>query len=620
MNFFEYQDKARSSTRLLVFLFVCAIVALIGLTTLLVIVALGLATAQEGAPQASLIEQAQAAPEIFLGVSILIVTIVFLGTLFRTLQLRGGGKAVAESLGGRLLNVNTRDADERKVLNVVEEMAIAAGVPVPQVYLIEDPAINAFAAGYAQRDAVIGITRGCIGLLDRDELQGVVAHEFSHILNGDMRLNIKLMGWLYGITVIGLIGYHLMHSMRYSVGSSRRKNGNGLVFLGIGLIVVGYGGTFFGKLIKAAVSRQREYLADASAVQFTRNLTGIGGALKKIAAHSAGSRITTVDTQEVSHMLFGPSSGFASWLATHPPIEQRIRRIDPQWDGSFERPKRKVEAVQESSTHQRDARQIFTNVGILSAAALAEAQQRLRALPPGLHEAAHSTHGGCMLVFALLVASSDAESRKTQVRYLQGQLEGAPWDDFVRVLGGVTRLERKLYLPLLEVALPALHELSAAQCEQFTAQLQHLIEVDADVNLFEWCLFRIVRSALVRNAARPSGRHGLDQYREASRLLLAAMARAGNADEAAAAEAFSAGLRELEGSGVDTASALPQKHDLPALDRALDDLAQLDPLQKPRLLKALVRCARADQAISIAEEELLRALGAALDCPTPPLA
>jgi Zn-dependent protease with chaperone function len=616
MNFFEYQDKARSSTRLLVFLFMCAIAALIALTTVLVVFALGLASA-EVAPNATLADQLQAAPEIFAGVSVLVISIVLLGSLFRTLQLRGGGKAVAESLGGRLLNVNTRDAQERKVLNVVEEMAIAAGMPVPQVYLIEDPAINAFAAGYAQHDAVIGITRGCIELLDRDELQGVVAHEFSHILNGDMRMNIKLMGWLYGITVIGLIGYHLMHSMRYA-SSSRRKDGNGLVFLGIGLIVVGFGGTFFGKLIKAAVSRQREYLADASAVQFTRNLGGIGGALKKIAAHSAGSRITTVDTQEISHMLFGPGSGFAGLLATHPPIEQRIRRIDPQWDGRFEQPKRATDTQKPDAKPQRDARQIFTNVGILSAAALAEAQERLRALPTGLHDAAHSTQGSCLLVFSLLVASSSAPLRKAQVQYLQAQLNGAQWEDFVRVLGGASELERKLYLPLLEVCVPALHELSAAQCERFSAQVQHLIEMDAEVSLFEWSLFRIVRSALKRTIARTSGRRRLDQCREESRLLLAAMARAGAADDAAAEAAFNAGLHELEGTEAD--AVLPQTHDLQALDHALETLAQLDPLQKPRLLKALVRCARADQMISIEEEELLRALGAALDCPTPPLA
>lgn len=618
MNFFEYQARARSSTQLLVFLFICAVAALIALTTLLAIVTLGLARA-DGAPAATLAEQARAAPEIFAGVSAVVISIVLLGTLFRTMQLRGGGRAVAEGLGGRLLNVQTRDADERKVLNVVEEMAIAAGMPVPQVYLLEDPAINAFAAGYAQHDAVIGITRGCIELLDRDELQGVVAHEFSHILNGDMRLNIRLMAWLYGITVIGLIGYHLMRSMRYSSGRSRRRNGGGFVALGIGLIVVGYGGTFFGKLIKAAVSRQREYLADASSVQFTRNPGGIGGALKKIAAHSAGSRITTVDTQEISHMLFGSGNDIASWFATHPPIEQRIRRIDPQWDGSLARPKRQVDLPPESAGAQRDARQIFTNVGLLSAAAVAEAQQRLRAMPPALLEAAHSTHGSCMVVFALLVASSDAESRKVQVQYLQTQLEEAQWEEFVRVLGGVSPLERKLYLPLLEVALPALHALSAVQCGRFAAQLRQLIDTDANVSLFEWCLFRIVGSALVRQAARPVARQSLDQCKAASLALLAALARTGNPDEEAAAAAFTDGLRELEGKDAPASTALPDTRDLQALDRALDELAQVDPLQKPRLLKALVRCARADRAVSIEEEELLRAIGAALDCPTPPL-
>ncbi|HEY0961674.1 MAG TPA: M48 family metallopeptidase [Pseudomonadales bacterium] len=619
MNFFEYQSKARSSTQLLVLLFICAISALIVLTTLLAILALGLARA-DGAPAATLVEQAQAAPEVFAGVSAVVLSIVLLGTLFRTMQLRGGGKAVAESLGGRLLNVQTRDADERRVLNVVEEMAIAAGMPVPQVYLIEDPAINAFAAGYAQQDAVIGITRGCIELLDRDELQGVVAHEFSHILNGDMRLNIRLMGWLYGITVIGLVGYHLMHSMRYSGGSGRRRNGGGFVMLGIGLIVVGYGGTFFGKLIKAAVSRQREYLADASAVQFTRNLGGIAGALKKIAAHGAGSRITAVDTQEISHMLFGAGNGIASWFATHPPIEQRIRRIDPQWDGSLARPRRPAEGPRDAAIPQGDARQIFTNVGLLSAAAVAEAQQRLRAMPPALLEAAHSTHGSCMLVFALLVSSSDNAARKLQIQHLQAQLAKTEWAALVRVLGAVGQLERKLYLPLLEVALPALRALSEGQCERFAAQLRQLIDLDASVSLFEWCLFRIVSATLVRNAARPAARHSLTQCAAASRALLAALARAGNPDEAAATAAFADGVRELEGSDSIADAALPDTRDLQALDRALEDLAQLDPLQKPRLLKALVRCARADRAISIEEEELLRAIGAALDCPTPPLA
>jgi Zn-dependent protease with chaperone function/uncharacterized tellurite resistance protein B-like protein len=583
VNFFEHQDKARGSTRLLVFLFICAVAALITITTLVAISALGLVEAKAGNAR-PLSEQIQAAPEVFLGVSAVVISIVILGTLFRLGQLRGGGKAVAQSLGGRLLNLQTRDEQERRVLNVVEEIAIAAGLQVPEVYLIEDPAINAFAAGYQPQDAVIGITRGCIQELDRDELQGVIAHEFSHILNGDMRLNIRLIGWLYGITVIGLIGYHLMRSMRYSSGS--RKKGGGVVFLGLGLVIVGYGGTFFGNLIKAAVSRQREFLADASAVQFTRNLGGIGGALKKIAAHSAGSHITAVDTREISHMLFGPGAGFFGLFATHPPIEERIRRLDPRWDGTFTK-RGRVPEPEVAEERQDRAQQFYAGVGALTEASLAEARHRLQALSPVLRAAAHNTLDSCMTVFAVLLASADQDARKLHLRYLQAELNGESWNELVRVLGEVSKLERKMYLPLVELALPALRQLSAAQYQAFTAQLQHLAYADAKLDLFEWCLFRVVRSALAGRADRSSHTRNLADCADAKRVVLAAL-------------------------------SAPAAVDFPALDNALDQLRHVEPLQKPRLLKELLECVRADGAVTVEEGELLRAIGATLDCPMPP--
>lgn len=582
MNFFEHQDKARSSTKLLVLLFSCAVAALIAITTLVIILTLGLVEAQATSARFSL-DQLQAAPEVFLGVSVVVISIVMLGTVFRLGQLRGGGKAVAQGLGGRLLNLQTRDEQERRVLNVVEEMAIAAGVQVPEVYLIEDPAINAFAAGYQPQDAVIGITRGCIEALDRDELQGVVAHEFSHILNGDMRLNIRLIGWLYGITVIGLIGYHIVRSMRYSSGS--RKKGGGLIFLGLGLVVIGYGGTFFGNLIKAAVSRQREFLADASAVQFTRNPGGIGGALKKIAAHAAGARITTVDTREISHMLFGPGAGFLGLFATHPPIEQRISRIDPRWDGTSAKPAAEDKPVAAPERQDR-TQQFYAGIGALTEASLAEARYRLQALPPVLRAAAHTTLGSCMTVFAVLLAGADQEARKQHLRYLQAELKGENWNEFVSVLGEVAKLERKLYLPLVELALPALRQLSASQYQAFLAQLQHLAFADAKLDLFEWSLLHVVRAALA-TSARATGNRDLADSADAKRTVLAALAE-------------------------------PASTDFTALDSALAQLRELKPLQKPQLLKEMLQCVRADGAITVEEGELLRAMGAALDCPVPP--
>jgi Zn-dependent protease with chaperone function/uncharacterized tellurite resistance protein B-like protein len=583
VNFFEHQEKARGSTKLLVFFFFCAVAALIAITTLVVLLAFGFIEAK--APEAAALAPMRAAPEVLLGVSAVVVSIVFLGTLFRLGQLRSGGKAVAESLGGRLLNLQTRDDKERRLLNVVEEMAIASGIQVPEVYLLEDPAINAFAAGYQPQDAVIGVTRGCIDELDRDELQGVIAHEFSHILNGDMRLNIRLIGWLYGITVIGLIGYHLMRSMRYS--GSRNKKGGGLIFLAIGFIVIGYGGTFFGNLIKAAVSRQREFLADASAVQFTRNPNGIGGALKKIAAHAAGSRITAVDTHEISHMLFDQGAGLFGLLATHPPMEERIRRIDPRWDGAVtERaPLQKPEPVPAA---QNRAQQFYAGVGALTEASLAEASSRLQALSPELRAAAHNTLGSCLAVFAVLLSNAGTEARKPHLEYLRSELNAQSWAEFVRILADVAKLERKLYLPLVELAAPALRQLSAAQYEAFMRQLQKIMYADAKLDLFEWSLLRVAQAAVSARADRSAHNLDLAECSDATRVVLAALASPGAAD-------------------------------FTQLDKALERLRHVKPLQKPQLLKELLQCVRADGAVSVEEGELLRAIGAALDCPVPPL-
>ena len=248
-------------------------------------------------------------------------------------------------MGGRLLHPQTTDLNERKILNVVEEMAIAAGTPVPPVYLLEnEEGINAFAAGHAPNDAIIGVTRGCVQTLSRDELQGVIGHEFSHILNGDMRLNLRLMGVLFGILLIGLTGYILLRSTSgygYRVRVNSRDDDRGrrniLPLIGLALYVIGYVGVFFANLIKAAVSRQREFLADASAVQFTRNPEGIAGALKKI-GRLAGSAMHEPRAAEASHMFFGNIGGVGQLfglLATHPPLVERIRRLDPSFDGDF---------------------------------------------------------------------------------------------------------------------------------------------------------------------------------------------------------------------------------------------------------------------------------------------
>ena len=329
MDFFEHQDKARKNTKVLVVYFVIAVACIIAsvyLASLLIFYGTQ-CQQQPGAPPPELVLWD---PKLFLYVVLGTLGVVIIGSLYKTAALAKGGSAVAESLGGRLVNPNTTHPDERKLRNVIEEMAIAAGVPVPKIYVLDDEkGINAFAAGHAPGDAAIGVTRGCMTLLSRDELQGVIGHEFSHILNGDMRLNLRLMGVIFGILCLAVIGRVLI----YSRGGSNDRNP--LMLLGLALIVIGAIGVFFGRLIQAALSRQREFLADASSVQFTRNPAGLSGALQKIGG--TGSKLESAHAGEASHMFFGNGLGkpFLGMLATHPPLAERIRAIDPGWDGKF---------------------------------------------------------------------------------------------------------------------------------------------------------------------------------------------------------------------------------------------------------------------------------------------
>ncbi len=340
-GFFEHQDIARRRTGLLIFLFCAAVVAIVlAVYTVVALVNVNFGLMQPDVPHGQTRPEPFWNPQLFSVVTLATMAIIALGSLYKISELSAGGEAVALMLGGRRIHPLTKDFAERQLLNVVEEMALASGVPVPPVYVLDqEDGINAFAAGHRPGDAVIGVSRGSLDYLDRDELQGVMAHEFSHILNGDMRLNLRLVGVLHGILILAVIGYYILRGGVHS-GGSGKKGGAGAIFLvAIGLIVIGGVGLLFGRLIKAAVSRQREFLADASAVQFTRYPAGIAGALKKIGGLSRGSRINDAHAGEVSHMFFGEavSALGLDWLGTHPPLADRIRRIDPSFDGQIGR-------------------------------------------------------------------------------------------------------------------------------------------------------------------------------------------------------------------------------------------------------------------------------------------
>ena len=594
MDFFEKQEKARLQTKWLVFYFALAVIGIIAVLHIGFSLLLG---------------QPLDDWEMLGFTAAGVLVSVVIGSLVKIAELSKGGKAVAEMLGGVPVNPSTTDAGERRLLNVVEEMSLASGVPVPQVYVLEEEAINAFAAGYGTADAAVGVTRGCIERLTRDELQGVIGHEFSHILNGDMRLNIRLMGLLNGILFLALLGGVLMRlALTTRPRSSNDKNGGSIVAAliagGLVLYIVGWIGVFFGKLIKAAVSRQREFLADASAVQYTRNPGGLAGALSKIASHS--SRLEHPKAQEASHMFFG--NGMAeAWLglfATHPPIQQRIAEIAPNFD------------PQESSHTPpplHSAEPSFSGD-----AQLAAATSMLAGLPEFSRPAMREIHSACALVFALLL-SEDESVRESQLAILQS---AALQKEIGEMFDRRNQLSSAQRISLVDLAIPVLRGLSPEQYSVFSGQVRHLIEADGQIHLFEYTLQKLLLRHL--DAAFTKARPGRVLHRSLvpllpdTGILLSAIANADDGDSDALDAAFQAGVARLGKSAEAFPLARQSSVNLKDFDRALEDLATASLSVKKTILTACSAAVVHDGAVNDAQFELLRAVADTVDCPIPP--
>ena len=563
------------------------------------------------------------------GGAVVTVGIVGLASLFRTMGLRAGGGHVARQLGGTPVESDTRDLKRRRLHNVVEEIALASGVPVPEVYVLEqESGINAFAAGYTPADAAVAVTRGALEKLDREELQGVIAHEFSHILNGDMRINIRLMGLLFGILLLALIGRRVLVHARFGRSD---KNGAAVMLIAVGLMVVGYVGLFFGRWIKAAVSRQREYLADASAVQFTRHPDGIGGALKKIAVYADGSYLDA-DTEEVSHMLFGDGQRMALF-STHPPLLERIRRIEPDFRAEdLERLAASIRRQQERSREAAEAagreppaaggggfdlRRAIEQIGnpgwerMLMAAAVAAS------LPDNVRSAAQSTEWAPeVLFYSLLDRNEDLRERQLG---LVGERMGADSEAQVRALlqsAGPPRAEQRL--PLLDVAFPALKRRPPDFVEQVLKTVKALVNADGRVDVFEYLLARVISQHLWESqnpdTVRASGSKTLAAADEPASRVLAVLAQRGHDDPATALAAYQSG-REAAGLAE---GGMPGTEDWAAtLDAALPVLDRLRPADKERLVRAMLAVVGFDGRAVPAELELLRAACTLIHVPLP---
>ena len=634
MDFFQRQEKARRNTKLLVFYFVLAVALILAAVYLTVAMMFGRHELWN--------------PTLFLYAAGGTLTVILAGSVHKILELAQGGRTVATMLGGRPVNQHSADPDERKLLNVVEEMSIASGVAVPEVYVLPaEEGINAFAAGNSTSDAVVGVTKGCMRLLTRDELQGVIAHEFSHILNGDMRLNIRLMGIVSGILLLAVIGRILLRT---------RGRKNPLPLFGLLLLIIGSIGVLFGRLIKSAVSRQREYLADAAAVQFTRNPDGLAGALKKIGGLVYGSRMQSAYAEEASHLFFG--NGLAeSWsdlMSTHPPLAERIRAIDPSFDGKFPalstsprvteparssppplpaRPPRPIPAPQlrdllgaqlagtAVSAATAESGNRLPRIGTPEPKHLRYAADFKAALPEILLTASTESLSATALLCGMLL-SPEATVRQEQLRQLQSRLALPVYEELLRLLPYVAALPAHFKLPLVTLTIPALRGLSPAQYAPFKADLQFIIEHDREIDLFEYALQKIIVRHLDPHFGQT--RRGIVQYHSLKPLLpecavlLSALARIGNKTSAQMAEAFLAGAQHL---GVaEPAMQLLKAEDssLAHIDAALNRLAQASPMLKKSILTACALTVVADEAIQLEEAELLRAIADTLDCPVPP--
>ncbi len=625
MNFFERQAKARSNTTRLVLLF--------GLAVLGIVIAVDLAVALVFGPDPALLAVAT------LGT----LAVIGIGSLYRISSLSGGGDAVAMQMGGQWVPEDTQDFHLRRLRNVVEEMSIASGVPVPRLYVLEqESGINAFAAGYSPSDAVIAVTRGALDRLNRDELQGVVAHEYSHILNGDMRLNIRLVGVLFGILMLGLIGRKILQHG----GAARGRDGLPVLAGALVALLIGYIGLFFGRMIKAGVSRSREMLADASAVQFTRNATGLAGALKKIGGVQEGSRIgERAEAEEVSHMLFGDGTGLSGLFATHPPLLQRIQALEPSFKAENLERMRAQWTVTPPDGYQEDLRLGLTGHGgvpplpqagrqldvtpPMVAAQVAQprgddylrADAIVEAIAPELHDVAVARSTAMPLLLALLL-DADADVRAKQRMEIISRLGEPVSSEAERLRDAyLLALHPMLRLPLASMAYPVLRLRPRPELASFIDTVHAVTHTDGHVSLFEYCLGRLLGVHL-RESLDPSryarfGRRKPGTVKREFATLLAVVAQAGHEDPAEAQRAYLAGMQRVLPR--DHVPYVPPSEGVLALDAVWEPLDALDPLAKQVMVEAITAAVGHDGRVSVAEAELLRTICGVLHCPLPPM-
>ena len=629
MNFFSAQADARRNTVLLACFLVLAIVGIVFILYFPLHVAIFLFFS---AKKTSFNQFQWWDTESFLWIAFIITSVIVGAAVYKSMQLaRDGGASIALNLGGRQVNRSTEDSLERKLLNVTEEMAIASGIPVPRVFVMDrEMFINAFAAGNRINNAVIAVTRGALNHLDRDELQGVIAHEFSHILNGDVQLNIRMIGLLHGLTMITISGRECVTTHHHP----------GLILLGMVLVIIGWIGQVFCNLCKAAVSRQREFLADAASVQFTRNASGLARALSKIA--TIGSVIHHPASISVSHMCLGSSGTAAGWLDTHPPIHERIRRVDPLQYLRFSRktaktavtrssalaPVRDIPDIQALTSSPGMSLQHFQPDGIhhaMNANATPEllpwVHDLLESLPKPVFKALHDRLASRLVILAM-VLSRDEKVRMNQLILIQDEYDIVVRSDTRSYAQWYENASPALRLPVLDCALASLMELPSEAIKKLLDTVD-LIIAQEPRKLFSHYVLR----SLLQDSLLPLSREKFNEKKVSEDILKADIASllaflaftAGQAGEVRKKSYQTAVTRLTTGSGLTDWPRFDEAV-MPTLERFDHIFSHLQGTHqsfRQTVMDACVQAVDADGRITSAEAEMMRVICKKLDCPVP---
>ena len=651
MNFFQHQENARKQSKWIIGAFIgvtiLIILAVDAIVLSMVALQAPLSTGVSHISQTGL--SALTSPQVWssnagllLGSSAATGGVIGLASLGKIASLRSGGGKVARDMGATLVSPDTRDPLRRRLYNVVEEISIASGTPVPEVYVMDsEPGINAFAAGYSTSDAAVAVTQGTLEKLSRSELQGVIAHEFSHILNGDMRINIRMMGVIFGIMILALVGRKFLSARRHGISSSRNNNGSAIVMIGLALTVIGYIGLFFARWMKSALSRQREYLADASAVQFTRDPAGISGALKKIAAYNHSSYLKT-DAEEVSHMLFG--SGYRSLIfSTHPPLTERIERLEKGFQSTeIEKLAKKLKAqdhrehVQAQQAEKElanrpegqqkggffDVESLIENIGNPEIERIFAAAVLTAEIPNGLTSAAHSIEWAPEVLLYCLLDENPIVREKQQLIVVQ-QMGDISENKVAHLLSANQPVSHEHRLPLLEICFPSLKRRPSSDLARLLTTVQMIATVDNNVDSFEYLLSRLIEKYLSESknptASKPHGNKKLEDCVDELSVVVSTVASHGqNAVSAKglqmAQHAYRAGMAAVD---INHTNLSFKDNWQSNLDKALSKLDQLQPTEKQKVVKSLAVTVSADNKLVTAEHEMLRAICAMIHVPMP---